>query len=60
MENTTDYRDEKSGELHGLSRVRSLTQDDSHVFCTQAQIEEEVTQLVQAAQEMYEELKMDL
>lgn len=60
MENTTDYRDEKSGELHGLSRVRSLTQDDSHVFCREDQLEAEATALVKAAQEMYENLKMDL
>jgi len=60
MENTTDYRDEKSGELHGLSRVRSLTQDDSHVFCRVDQIEDEVTSLVQAADEMYKELDMEL
>jgi threonyl-tRNA synthetase len=32
LETTTDYRDEKTGELGGLNRVRSLTQDDSHVF----------------------------
>ena len=60
MENTTDYRDEKSGELHGLSRVRSLTQDDSHVFCRSDQIEEEATKLISAAQEMYSEFEMDL
>lgn len=60
MENTTDYRDEKTGELHGLSRVRSLTQDDSHVFCREEQIENEVTQLVQSAQEMYGVLDMNL
>lgn len=60
MENTTDYRDEKSGELHGLSRVRSLTQDDSHVFCTEEQIEQEASQLVAAAKEMYETLGMTL
>jgi len=60
MENTTDYRDEKSGELHGLSRVRSLTQDDSHVFCREEQIEQEVAQLVQAANEMYSKLELDL
>ena len=35
METTTDYRDEKTGELGGLSRVRALTQDDSHVFAEQ-------------------------
>lgn len=60
MENTTDYRDEKSGELHGLARVRSLTQDDSHVYAREDQIEVEVTSLVQSAQEMYKELNMDL
>lgn len=60
MENTTDYRDEKSGELHGLSRVRALTQDDSHVFCTEQQIEESVNSLIQAAQEMYSTLDMEL
>ena len=60
MENTTDYRDEKSGELHGLSRVRSLTQDDSHIFCTPEQIEEEAGGLVDAAKEMYDNLGMKL
>ena len=39
METTTMYRDEKSGEFHGLSRVRALTQDDAHVFCRPDQIE---------------------
>jgi threonyl-tRNA synthetase len=37
----TLYRYEKSGELNGLTRVRSLTQDDCHIFCTQEQIESE-------------------
>lgn len=37
----TLYRYEKSGELSGLTRVRSLTQDDCHVFCTEAQVEQE-------------------
>lgn len=60
MENTTDYRDEKSGELHGLSRVRSLTQDDSHVFCTYEQAEAEITNLIKAAQTMYDTLDMEL
>jgi threonyl-tRNA synthetase len=36
------HRHEPSGTLHGLLRVRSITQDDAHVFCTEAQIEEEV------------------
>ncbi len=37
----TLYRYEKSGELNGLTRVRSLTQDDAHVFCTEDQVQEE-------------------
>jgi threonyl-tRNA synthetase len=39
----TLYRYEKSGELNGLTRVRSLTQDDCHIFCTPEQIEAEFT-----------------
>ena len=53
MEATTDYRDEKSGELGGLSRVRSLTQDDSHVFCRKSQIEDEITNLIRIVRELY-------
>ena len=41
-ETTMVYRDEQSGELAGLSRVRSITQDDAHVFCRKSQIETEV------------------
>ena len=37
----TVYRYEKSGELHGLTRVRGFTQDDAHIFCTPEQLEEE-------------------
>ena len=37
----TLYRYEKSGELNGLTRVRSLTQDDAHIFCTPDQIQQE-------------------
>ena len=36
------YRDEQSGELAGLSRVLSITQDDAHIFCTENQLEEEI------------------
>jgi len=39
----TLYRYEKRGELNGLTRVRALTQDDCHVFCTEAQVESEFT-----------------
>ena len=41
-ETTMVYRDEQSGELSGLSRVRCITQDDAHVFCREAQLEEEM------------------
>ncbi|HVQ43585.1 MAG TPA: threonine--tRNA ligase [Candidatus Saccharimonadia bacterium] len=41
-ETTMVYRDEQSGELSGLSRVRSITQDDAHVFCRTTQIESEL------------------
>lgn len=58
MEPTTDYRDEKSGELGGLSRVRSLTQDDSHVFCRKEQIKDEIKNLVQIVKELYATMGM--
>ena len=60
MEPTTDYRDEKTGELGGLSRVRSLTQDDSHVFCRATQIKEEIHNLVSIVKEFYGSMDMKL
>ncbi len=42
----TVYRYEQSGELHGLTRVRGFTQDDAHIFCTQDQVEEEFTKVI--------------
>ena len=42
---TMVYRDEQTGELHGLSRVRSITQDDAHVFCRQGQVKEEMLKI---------------
>ena len=60
LETTTDYRDEKTGELGGLSRVRSLTQDDSHVFCRADQIEDEINGLLASARELYATLDMSL
>jgi threonyl-tRNA synthetase len=42
---TKVYRDEQSGELHGLSRVRSITQDDAHIFCRLQQIKDEVVKI---------------
>ena len=60
LETTTDYRDEKTGELGGLNRVRSLTQDDSHVFCRPDQIEQEINNLLSAARELYDIIDMKL
>lgn len=60
LETTTDYRDEKTGELGGLNRVRSLTQDDSHVFCRNDQIEDEINGLLESANELYATLGMKL
>ena len=60
METTTDYRDEKTGELGGLNRVRSLTQDDSHVFARPDQIEGEINNLLQVAREFYGSIGMGL
>ncbi|RBP99292.1 threonine--tRNA ligase [Bifidobacterium xylocopae] len=42
----TVYRYEKSGEVHGLTRVRGLTQDDSHIYCTREQMKGELTSLL--------------
>ena len=60
LETTTDYRDEKTGELGGLNRVRSLTQDDSHIFCRTDQIENEINNLLSAARELYGSINMKL
>lgn len=59
MELTTDYRDEKTGELGGLSRVRALTQDDSHVFCRDSQLKDEVKLLVGVVKELYGTMGMN-
>ena len=53
MENTMVYRDEKAGELHGLSRVRAATQDDAHVFCRIDQIEDEFMAIMTMIKDMY-------
>jgi threonyl-tRNA synthetase len=42
----TVYRYEKSGTLHGLSRVRGFTQDDAHIFCTPAQMDDEISEVL--------------
>lgn len=60
METTAVYRDEKSGELGGLSRVRAITQDDSHVFCMSSQVEGIFSELIESAQDLYSLLDMKL
>ena len=47
------HRNEPSGALHGLMRVRGFTQDDGHIFCTEAQIQSEVTAFNQVALDVY-------
>jgi len=42
----TVYRNEKSGVLHGLLRVRGFTQDDAHIFCLREQVEEEIIKVI--------------
>jgi len=60
METTTVYRDEKAGELLGLSRVRSITQDDSHTFCTPDQIEQIYQELIDVTKEFYKNIGMKI
>ena len=52
-ETTTCYRDEQSGELNGLSRVRAFTQDDAHVFARTKNIEQEVTAIWEIVERFY-------
>ncbi len=60
METTTVYRDEKAGELLGLSRVRSITQDDSHTFCTPDQIEKVYQELIDVTKVFYSKIGMKI
>lgn len=48
------HRNEPSGALHGLMRVRGFTQDDAHIFCTEAQIQEEVAGCIRMVYETYQ------
>ena len=50
---TKVYRDEQTGELAGLSRVRAITQDDAHVFCRQSQAKEEILKIWDIVHEFY-------
>ncbi len=47
------HRNEPSGALHGIMRVRGFTQDDAHIFCTEAQIQDEVSAFIDMLQEVY-------
>lgn len=49
------HRNEPSGSLHGLMRVRGFTQDDAHIFCTEEQMEEESTRFIQLTLDVYKE-----
>ena len=52
-------RNEKSGELNGLLRVRYLTQDDSHIFCLPLQIEKEISNLLKMVKEYYRAFRIE-
>lgn len=56
---TMVYRDEQTGELSGLSRVRSITQDDAHVFCRKSQIKEEMLKVWDIVDEFYKAAGFD-
>lgn len=58
MESTVQYRDEKKGELNGLSRVRAISIDDAHVFCRLDEIEEEFRTILSMIKEMYQVFDM--
>jgi threonyl-tRNA synthetase len=58
FEPATIYRDEKSGQLSGLTRVRAITQDDGHLFCRVGQIKEEVKVITNIIKEFYTTLGM--
>ncbi|MBI4458082.1 threonine--tRNA ligase [Candidatus Uhrbacteria bacterium] len=57
---TTVYRDENTGQLQGLSRVRSITQDDAHVFCRLDQVEQEAANVYKIITKFYAAFKMPL
>ena len=60
LETTMVYRDERKGELGGLSRVRAITQDDSHVFCTEEQVGDIFGELIESAKDLYAKIDMKL
>jgi threonyl-tRNA synthetase len=58
-ESSTLHRDEPSGALHGLLRVRHVTQDDAHIFCTREQIEDEIFACLDFAADLYDMFGME-
>lgn len=58
-ETTMVYRDEQSGELNGLSRVLSITQDDAHVFCRESQLKEEMNNIWNLIEKFYSAFGFD-
>jgi threonyl-tRNA synthetase len=59
FEHATVYRDEKPGQLSGFTRVRSITQDDGHLFCRVGQIKAEVSTIVGIIREFYDTIGME-
>jgi len=57
---TMVYRDEQTGELSGLARVRSITQDDAHVFARFSQVKEEATKIWEIVEEFYGAFGIDV
>jgi threonyl-tRNA synthetase len=53
------HRNEPSGALHGLMRVRGFVQDDAHIFCSEAQIESEVVRFIDLLQQVYADFGFD-
>jgi threonyl-tRNA synthetase len=58
FEPATVYRDEKTGQLGGLTRVRAITQDDGHLFCRSSQIKQEVSTIVEIIKTFYTTMGM--
>ncbi len=50
------HRNEPSGTLHGLMRARQFVQDDAHIFCTESQLQNEITKLIKLTFKVYKEL----
>lgn len=53
------HRNEPSGSLHGLMRVRGFTQDDAHIFCMESQVEAEVADFIKMLYEVYQDFGFD-